>query len=214
MQRNYRTLFGVVLILAGSLLLAQRNGLIGGDWNDAILTLVFGVGTIYFASLFFESRSRWWAALVAFIFLGITAENLLEIFFPSVPGFYSGASILFLMGVGFLAVYFLDRQMWWAIIPSGALLSLTGVVIFDEVGSGLPFDTAGILFVGLGLTFLVLYFLPVDGPRLTWAIYPALALVAFGLFVGVGERELWDVIWPALIVLLGLYFVWGAFRRR
>ncbi len=214
MQKNYRTSFGIVLILAGFLLLAQRMGYVGGQWDDAILTLVFGVATIYFASLFFSERTRGWAALVSFIFLSFTASQFIEIFLPSLPGFYVGISVLLLMGLGFLAIYFIDHEKWWALIPGGVMLSLTAVTTVEELYPTLAFEPAGLLFFGLGLTFLVLYFIRVQGPRLTWAIYPALSLLTFGLFISFGEKDLWNVIWPALIVLLGLYFIVGAFRRN
>jgi len=214
MQKNYRTFFGLVLILAGILLLAQRMGFIGGEWDDAILTLVFAIGTIYFANLFYSDRSRWWAALVSFIMLGIAVSQFIEIFLPSLPDFYVGVSLLMLMGIGFLAIYFIDKQMWWAIIPGGVMLSLSAVTAADELIPNGGFEAAGLLFLGLGLTFFVLYFLRVPGPRLSWAIYPALALLGFGLFIGFGEEDLWNIIWPSMIVLLGFYFIFGAFRRK
>jgi hypothetical protein len=214
MQRNARLSFGIVLILAGILLLAQRLSFIGGKWDDAIMTLAFGTGTLYFASLFFSERSRWWAALVAFIFLGLAASQFIEVFLPGVPGAYVCASTLLLMGLGFMAIYFIDRQMWWALIPGGVMLSLTGVVLLEELVPKVPFEPAGLLFLGLGLTFLVLYFLRTQGTRLTWAIYPALSLLLFGLFIGFGNEDLWNIIWPSIIVLLGVYFIFGAFRRK
>ena len=214
MQRNYRTIFGVVLILAGVLLLAQRLGIIGGQSGDAILSLAFGVGTLYFASLFFNDRSRWWAALVAFIFLSFTASQIIEIFFPAIPSFFAGMSILLFIGLGFIAIYFANKEMWWALIPGGVMLSLSAVTGVEELYPNIPFDAAGILFIGLGLTFLVLYFLRVQGSRLFWAIYPAISLLLFGLFVAFEGEEIWSVVWPALIVLLGIYFIIGAFRRK
>jgi len=214
MQRNYRTIFGVVLILAGFLLLAQSLGYLGGQWDDALLTLVFGLGTLYFASLFVGNRSRWWTALVAFIFLSFTASQFIEVFFPAIPGFYAGISILLFIGLGFFAIYFANKEMWWALIPGGVMLSLSAVTGAEEIFPELAFESAGLLFIGLGLTFLALYFLRVRGARLFWAIYPAISLLAFGLFVAFEGEEIWNVVWPALIVLLGIYFIYGAFRRK
>lgn len=214
MQRNYRTIFGVVLILAGFLLLAQRLGYIGGQWDDAIRALVFGVGTIYFASIFIGNRSRWWAALLAFIFLSFTASQFIEVFFPAIPGYFASISILLFMGLGFFAIYFANKEMWWALIPGGVMLSLAAVTSVEEIFPQLPFDAAGLLFIGLGLTFLTLYFLRVPGTRLFWAIYPAVSLLVFGLFVAFEGEEIWNVVWPALIVLLGIYFIFGALRKK
>ncbi len=214
MQKNYRMIFGTILILAGVLLLAQRFGYVGGQWDDAIMTLAFGTATLYFVSLFISERSRWWAAFVAFIFLGLTTSQFIEVFLPNVPGFYVGASVLLLMGLGFLTIYYLDRQMWWALIPGGVMLSLTAVIAVEEVFPQVPFESAGFLFIGLGLTFLILFLLPTQGGRLRWAIYPALSLLVFGLFIGLGDENLWNIVWPSLILLLGIYFIFGAFRRK
>jgi len=213
MPKNYRTVFGLLLILSGSLLMLQRLGIIGGRGEDAVFTVIYGISFLYFASMYQGDRSRWWAALVAFIMLGGALGNLFEIFLPGRGGQYTGSLVLFLIGLGFLTVYLSNRMLWWAIIPSGALFSLSTLTLVDELPNQLAFESAGILFIGLGLTFLVLYFLRVDGPRLLWAIYPAAALFIFGLFIGFEEGQLWDYIWPSLIVILGIYFVVGSLRR-
>ena len=214
MQRNYRTIFGIVLILAGFLLLAQRLGYVGGQWDDAIRGLSFGLGTFYFASLFFSDRSRWWAAMLGFIFLSFTASQFIEVFFPAIPGSYAGISILLFIGLGFLAIYFANKEMWWALIPGGVMLSLSTIVAVENLFPQIAINAGGLLFIGLGLTFLVLYFLRVPGVRLFWAIYPAISLFVFGLFVAFEGEEVWNLVWPALIVLLGLYLIFGAFRRK
>ena len=213
MSQNYRTVIGVALMLAGLLMVAQQMGLIGGQWDDALLTLGFAAGTLFFASLFFSDRTKWWAALVAFIMLGLAAANFLDVFFPQVSGSLTGTIFLLMMGIGFLAVYFLDRNNWWAIIPGGVMLSLSAVTFADDLLQVSGFDSAGILFLGMGLTFLVLYYLPVNGERMGWPIFPALGLILFGIFIGFEQAELWKIMWPVMIILAGIWFIFGAFRR-
>ncbi len=213
MKQNYRAIFGVLLILAGVLLIGQEFGIIGGGWDEIMLGLAFGAGSFFFATMFLVDRSRWWAALVAFIFLGLAASQLIEVFLPSASGSIIGGTFLGLTGLGFLAIYFLDRTMWWAIIPAGVLVSLTAVTIVEDIPTVSGFESGGLLFLGLGLTFLVLYFLPVQGSRLTWAIYPALSLLVFGILIGFAELEAWAIIWPSMIIVAGLAFIIGAFRR-
>ena len=75
-------------------------------------------------------------------------------------------------------------------------------------------DTAGFLFIGIGLTFLLLYFLPTPYGRVSWAIWPALALMVFGGLVGFGDTDLFNYIWPAVIILAGLAFLFGGIGRR
>lgn len=213
MLRDPRTIFGILLILAGVLFGLQELDLISGNWEDPIFTLAYGVGFIFFLLSFLEDRSRWWAALVGLILLGLTLEQASEMVFPGFAADFSGAIFLGMIGVAFLVVYFIDRQMWWALIPAGVMLSLTALVVVDDLSPNLPFDSAGLLFIGMGLTFLVLYFLPGYREQLSWAIFPAVPLLIFGLFIGFGEYDLWAYVWPALVILLGVYFLVGAVRR-
>lgn len=213
MRSDPRIVFGLLLILAGVLFGLQELDLIGGGWEDPLFTLAYGLGFVFFLLSFLEDRSRWWAALAGFILLGLTLAQLSEMLLPGFAGAYGGAVFMGLMGLGFLAVYLIDRQMWWAIIPSGVMLSLTALIVANELPLALPFDSAGLLFFGMGLTFLVLYYLPAHREQLSWAIFPAIPLLVFGLFIGFGEADLWGYIWPALVIVLGLYFLIGSLRR-
>lgn len=213
MQSNFRTVFGLVLILAGLLLGLQRFGILAGQWDDAVLTLVYGLGFIYFAASFYANRARWWAALGAFILLALALSQVFEIFLPNFGEAFTGSLVLFLIGLGFLSVYLLNRLMWWALIPAGVMFSLTALTLVEQLQPSAAFDPAGLLFIGMGLTFFLLYFLRVEGTRLTWAIFPAIPLLILGLFIGFEEQQAWDYVWPSLIILLGIYFLAGALRR-
>jgi hypothetical protein len=65
----------------------------------------------------------------------------------------------------------------------------------------------------MGLTFLVINFMTVDGERMNWAIFPAVPLLIFGLFIAFSQQALWAYIWPAILVLGGLYFLVSSIRR-
>ena len=211
-MRNNRVVFGLLLILAGVLMMLQQLDLIPGGWEDIIFSIGFLVGTVFFVTVFLNDRSQWWAALLSFIFAGLTLVQVLDLLFPQGADF-GGAIFLGLIGAGFLSVYLLDRAMWWAIIPGGVMLSLSALVVVDELGLDFGFESAGILFIGMGLTFLYLTTLTVEGERMSWAIWPAVPLLLLGLFVGLERAEAWTYVWPTLIILVGLYFVWGAIRK-
>lgn len=213
MNQSYRTGLGLLLILAGLLMIGQQLGWIGGQWDEAVLTLAFGAASIFFLSMYLADRSRWWAAMVALILLASGASQLVEIFFPKLDGSFIGAGVLFLIGVSFFLVYFMDRRMWWAIIPGGVMFSLTAVTVADELVRVPGFESGGLLFLGIGLTFLALYFLPGNRESMQWAIYPALPLLVFGLFIGLDQGDLWNIAWPSLVILLGLYFIFISLRR-
>lgn len=214
MNQNYRTGLGLLLILAGLLMIGQQLGWIGGQWDEAVLALAFGAASILFLSMYLADRSRWWAAMVAFILAAVGVSQLIEIFFPRLDGSFIGGGVLFLIGVSFFLVYFMDRRMWWAIIPGGVMFSLTAVTVAEELVRIPGFESGGLLFLGMGLTFLALYFLPGQRESMQWAIYPALALLVFGLFISLDEGELWNLVWPSMIIALGVYFIFNALRRR
>lgn len=213
MRRDPRTVIGLLLILAGVLFGLQELNLISGELEDPIFALSFGVGMIFFLSSFAQDRRRWWAALAGLILLALTLLKVSEMALPGFADQFGGALLLGVIALAFLVVFAIDRAMWWALIPGGVLFSLTTMLVVEELVDPLPFDSAGILFIGMGLTFLIINFLTVDGERMNWAIFPALPLLVFGLFIGFSQQALWDYIWPSLLVLGGLYFLVSSLRR-
>lgn len=213
MRRDPRIVIGLLLILAGVLFGLQEMNLIKGEWEDPIFTLAYGVGMIFFLSSFAQDRSRWWAALAGLSLLALTLLKVSEMTLPGFADQFGGALLLGTIGIAFLAVFIIDRNMWWALIPGGVLLSLTTMLVVEQLLAPLPFDSAGILFIGMGLTFLLINFMTVDGERMNWAIFPALPLLVFGLFIAFSQQALWDYIWPALLVFGGLYFLVSSLRR-
>ena len=213
MITNFRTVLGLLLILGGILLALQQFGLIGGDFGDAVFTGLYVLGAYYFYGMYRQNRSAWWFGFLALLLTGLTIANLLNIFVPTVGEIVGGGIFLGMIGLGFLIAYFRDRTSWWAIIPAGVMLSLAAVSIIDDLPITLDFESGGILFLGMGITFLILSFMRSGSERLSWAIFPAVVLIVFGLFVGFGQAAAWGYIWPALIILFGLYFLISSLRR-
>lgn len=214
MKRDYRTLFGLLLILGGVLLVLQQYNYLQGEWSDAVFAGLWGLGALFFYDIFQRDRAQWWFGLVALILAGIAVNHILDLFFPPLGEALGGAFFLGAIGIGFLVAYRRTPGNWWAVIPAGVMFTLAVISVVDNLGAQLPFETGGLLFIGIGLTFLVLTQLRVDGERLSWAIYPAVPLVIFGLLVGFRRAESWNFIWPSLIILLGLYFLLEALRKR
>jgi hypothetical protein len=214
MKRDYRSLLGLSLIVAGLLLFLQQSNYLQGEWSDAVFAGLWALGALYFYDLFRRDRTQWWFGMVALIMLGVAANRLLDLFFPEIGAVIGGAFFLIAIGVGFLIAYRRNAANWWAIIPAGVMFTLATISVVDDLGANLPFETGGLLFVGIGLTFLVLTQLRVEGERLSWAIFPAIPLLILGLFVGLGREASWSYIWPALVILLGLYFLFDAIRKR
>jgi hypothetical protein len=214
MTKDYRSWIGISLVLIGVLLGLQQFGILAGGFEDAFFALAFGAGVVVFAIIFFQDRRLWWAALVAFILAGLTSQFVLDLLFPTVSDGWGGPIFLAFLATGFLIVFLLNRTFWWAIIPSGVLYSVALTAAVDEVPLNIGIDSAGVMFIGMGVTFLVLYFMPIAGDRQTWAIYPAIPLLVLGAVTGFGNDGLWDIIWPSMLIVGGLYYLFGAFRSK
>jgi hypothetical protein len=168
--------------------------------------VVWGLVGLYFLYRLFMDRSSWWAAFPAFALIGLSISHLLP---NSLDGF-SGLAFLGGLGVAFLWVYFSDTSRWWAIIPSGTLLTLGVISALDEISGG---DNGGILFLGLGLTFMLVAILP-GGSSRSWALIPGIVLLVFGAFLGTSLAGFTTYLWPAVLIVLGGYFVVRFFRGQ
>lgn len=207
-MRRYdpRLIFGVLLVLGGLLSLLDAMGVISNG-GGIFWGLIFAAGGIFFLYLLTNNRENWWAAFPAFTLLGLAASSFLP---DSLEPF---DSLVFFAGLslGFWWVYFTDHDRWWAIIPAGVLLTLGIVSTLDDI-SGI--ETGGLFFLGLGLTFILVTLLPGDKSGRSWALIPGVALLVFGALLGTPYGGLTDYIWPAVLIILGGYFVFRFFSNR
>lgn len=213
MFKDYRSLLGLLLILMGVMFGLEQLGIIDITARDVIFTAAYIIGAVALFAAFFGDRTRWWAALAGFILAGLAIGNLLELFAPSLGNRISGPLFLAVMGLGFVIVYFIDRRMWWSIIPGGVLLSLATVAFLDGVRN-LPFDPAGVLFIGMGLTFLLLALVRDGGRRLGWGVYPGVPLLLFGLFLSLGGEDIWPKLWPLMLIGFGAWLLISTMRKN
>ena len=196
---------GILLIVAGILALLQTWGIFPVAIN-LFWAFLSGAGGLFFLFKFLTGRGHWWPLIPAFTLLGLSPTIILAQFAPQVEDTWGGAIFLGMIGLAFGAVYFTDREHWWAVIPAGTLLTLALITVISSV----HVDTDGIFFLGLGLTFALLAFLPTPRGRIKWAIIPAGLLLALGLLIIVSATVL-DYFGPVALILVGLYLVLRAF---
>ncbi len=206
-MRRYdsRLIIGVLLVLGGLLSLLDAMGIISNG-GGIFWGLIFTVGGLIFLYMLLNHRENWWAAFPAFTLLGLAASSFLPDSLHAFDGLVFFAGISF----GFWWVYFTDRERWWAIIPAGVLLTL-GVVSSVQDVSGL--ETGGLFFLGLGLTFILVALLP-GGSSRSWALIPGTILLLFGALLGTPYSGITDYLWPAVLIILGGYFVLRFFVNR
>jgi len=200
-----RLWLGVLLVLGGLLSLLDATGIISNA-GGIFWGLIFAAGGVFFLYMLVNDPNNWWAAFPAFTLLGLAASSLLPESLEAYDGlvFFAGISLAFWW------VYFTDRQRWWAIIPGGVLLTLGLVSVLDNV-SGM--ETGGFFFLGLGLTFVLVAVLPGEGGR-AWALIPGTILLLFGAILGTPFSGIAEYLWPAVLIILGGYFVIRFFMNR
>jgi hypothetical protein len=208
---NLRLILGLLMILAGMLSVFQYMNILSGTVGDIFGAVLLGAGGIIFMTIFVRRR-WWWAAVPGISLLGLAAANILDIFIPTAGGKINGLIILGCIGLSFLVINYYNREHWWALIPSGIFITLGIADLVENLLIDMV-DTSGIFFIGLGLTFLVLYFVPTTQGRIKWAVYPAFVLLAVGIFTGLSATALWNFVWPALIIFVGILFLYRTFRR-
>lgn len=207
-------LSGILLIGAGIFFLLQNLGWFGG-LSDLIWTGLFGAGGLVFVYLFLTHREeQWWAAIPGFTLLGLAAVTFLDNFGPRVVQPLTGSVFLGSIGLGFVMVYLANPRMWWAIIPGGVMTTLAVVAGIDEVGMR-GFDSGGVFFLGLGVTFLVLGLLSQrSGEKLTWAFIPATVLIVMGILIGTNLATLINDLWPLALIIVGGYWIWRSMTQK
>ncbi len=185
--------------------------------SDQIMGEVIGAIVLFsiglpFLVVFVANRKNWWALIPGIILLFLGFVPLLS---TIVVGEWIGALVLGGIGLPFLVVYLVNRSQWWAVIPAGVLLSLALTLLVLGLGelhpalSGLPF---GIFMLGLSGTFAILWLVRDNQPT-EWAKYPSIVLGLLGLasiILGVGS----DYIWPILIIVAGILFLYFGLRQR
>jgi hypothetical protein len=199
-----RVFWGLALVIGGIAMLLQSMGVFGkaGDLFWGAIFLVAGVG---FITVYLEDRDRWWAFIPAFTFFGLGFSSLLDVFLPGVRWDLGGFAFLVGISLGFLAVFLVTRQQWWAIIPGGVLATLAIVSLLDSGNLGI--DTGGIFFLGIGLTFALLGLLPGYENMLRWAFIPAGILILMGLLLTASSSDWINLIFPAVLILIGVFMV-------
>lgn len=206
-----RLIGGTLLIVGGILFLLENLGYLPG--GNLFWGAVFGVGALAFLWTFITDRAQWWALIPACALLGLTIVLLLDAFAPALEDELGGSVFLGLIGLSFWVIYLSNRAFWWAVIPGGVLLTLATVAGIDSALKETPDAlSGGVFFAGIGLTFVLLGFLPTPQGQLRWAFIPGGILLVMGLLVALAAASLINYVWPIALIVLGLVLVWRAVR--
>lgn len=209
-QFQVRIVGGILLIAAGVLFLLQNLGIFAV--GDYLWPFLFGTGGLVFLYVFLTDRANWWAIIPGFTLLGLAAMMALDQFAPQVGETWGAALFLGGIGLAFWVVYLTNREHWWAVIPGGVLFTIALVSGLSSILEGI--ETGGVFFLGLGLTFALLAFLPTPEGRMKWALIPAGVLLVMGLLITAATTAIINYLWPAALILGGIYLLFRAFSSR
>lgn len=171
-HRIINLILGILLLLAGGLVLAQNLGWIAGFSSNSWLLILSSLSVMFFGVFALSGWKDWGWLFPAFILAGISATIALSD--AGLTGSLSAAPVLLGCGLPFLSAYLLDRKAnWWALIPFWVLLVVTLMLAFVDFVPGEV--VAFFILISIAIPFLVLYLL--DRSR-RWALIPAFVLAA------------------------------------
>ena len=191
---------GALLVAFGVLFLLQNFGLFSGV-EDLVFLALFGAGGLAFLYLFATNQQQWWAVIPGFVLLGLGVL----IAFGDRLGAWGGALFLGSIGLAFWVIFFVRRDFWWAIIPGGVLVTLAAVAALGENLQGMA--TGGVFFLGLALTFALVYLLTAQEDRQHWAAIPALVLGIMGLLLTLSLGGIINFVWAVGLIAAGVYLL-------
>lgn len=205
-----RYLWGGLLIVGGILFLLQN--LFGFQLGGLFWAIVFGLGGLFFLSIFFSNRMNWWGLIPGITLLGIGLVIALDTFAPEIGDLLGGSIILGGIGLSFLIVYYLNREFWWAIIPGGVLLSLSVAIAFESYLAGTGF--VALFFLGMALTFAVLAMVTTPEGKMQWAWIPAGILGIIGIAFGAFSGSLMAYAMPVILIGVGGFLIFRTLMNR
>jgi len=170
--------WGIALVLAGGLLLANTLGYVDMNMLHAQAWMwIFAAGAALFLVTYFLNGIQQWGWLFPAFIL---ASLALTIALPDmgVDGSILGAPILAAVAIPFFVAFALKpRERWWALIPAWVLTIVTLTTVFADSVNG---NWIGSLFLlGTALPFLVVYLLKRSR---WWALIPAYTLGAIATY--------------------------------
>ena len=213
-RNNFRLVWGLLLVIAGGLLLLQNSNLI--PFKDFFWSMlwsgVFAAAGLFFMFVYWQNRQQWWAVIPGLVLIGVSLVIILSPLVPAGAGSWIGGLFLAMIGVAFWIIYFTNHEYWWAIIPGGTLVTLGLVAGASAYWSGI--EIGGLFFAGLGITFLLVAMTPSSHGQLHWAYIPASVLLFMAVMIWLTATSLLNYVWPLALVAAGCYLLYHSFAYR
>ncbi len=198
--RSLNLVWGVILILAGGLFLAQNMGYLEELPLNTWVIIFSVLSLLFFATYFINGVKEWGWLFPAFIFAGLALTMAMTT--QGVESGAVGAPVLIGVGLPFVVVYFLNRQEnWWALIPAWVL---TMVAVLILISDRVPGELIGaFVMLAIGLPFLVVYLINREH---WWALIPGGIMVALAAVILLSTRASGQFVAPLIMFAIALPF--------
>jgi hypothetical protein len=195
-RRIYPIVIGSLLILTGVIFLLDNLNIISLNW-EILVGPLFALGGLVFLVVFIMDTDNWWALIPGMALIGLGMTIFMDQ--GSFSGEWSGAVFLGMLALSFWLIYAFHPSNWWAVIPGGVLMTLAVVSVIPGASN----LSGGVFFLGIALTFGLLYLLPNPIGKVKWALIPAGILAVFGVLILLGSTGLINYVWPVALLLAG-----------
>ena len=204
--RSINLVWGIILILAGGLFLAQNLGYIEELPLNIWVIIFGGLSLLFFVTYFINGVQAWGWLFPAFIFAGLTVTMALTN--AGVGGDMLGVPFLIGVALPFVAVFALNRkENWWALIPAWVL---TMVALMIPISNQIPGDLVGaFVMLAIGIPFLVVYLV---NRKNWWALIPAGVVLLIAAIILISSQANAEIVAPLIMFAIALPFFIVYFR--
>ncbi len=211
-EKNKNMLIGILIIFIGILALLINMNVIPNA-EDFVGGVFFLVVAYVFYRLY-RQKQAWWPLLPALFFACIGVVLVIQNF-VYIPDSIMGSAFFWCGAIVFGYLYAKNNRKWWALLIAGVCVTF-GTIVFIDTFHLLAGDQDGVvLFIGVGLTFMLLYMQRNAENKLGWAIYPGAGSILLALLFYFQNTD-WitaDYFLPVVFILAGGFLIFRASRR-
>jgi hypothetical protein len=108
------------------------------------------------------------------------------------------------LGFTFLSVFMTRKNHWWALIPACTFFGLGGWVAMAVAAPSIGYHPVFLVF-SVGAAFLVIYLYSFHKTRMRWSLFTGIIIVMVSLcYLIVILLARWSLLWPLVLVLIGV----------
>ncbi len=181
-------------VMVFSILVILFERFINGNIMGALVLYSIALPFLY---VYLTDKTRQWALIPFTALATVGIIPLLEVF---LSGAVLNIVVVSILALPFYGVYFWSKKNWWAFIPAGVFTSIALCLLIERIFH-VPFPT-GIFFIGLGLTFGILWLIR-EKDTTEWAKFPAGGLLLIALMIFLTESRN-SLVGPITLVVAGL----------